>query len=192
MIPHPTALQSPAVTLLPLETGHCDALWTLAQDPEIWHYFRTGPLSTRENLEAWIRYAIQLRERGIDYPFLILDAKSGQAAGSTRFRLLDPPNRSAEIGGSWLGQSFRGAGINRECKRLMLEYAFEHLQLIRVQFRTDIRNLRSRRAIEKLGATEEGIFRKDSIYPDGYQRSSVFYSILDTEWPELKRSRFCA
>lgn len=152
----------------------------------MWQFFRTGSIQSRERMLQWIEEAIALRERGIDYPFVTMDGASGRIAGSTRFRLLDAANRSLEIGGTWLGREFRGSGLNREVKRLMLEYAFEQLGVIRVQFRTDLRNVRSQRAIEKLGAVREGVLRQDFIYADGYRRSSVFYSILDTEWPRVK------
>jgi RimJ/RimL family protein N-acetyltransferase len=99
---------------------------------------------------------------------------------------MDSANRSVEIGGTWLGAPFRGTGINRHAKYLMLRYAFEEMGVVRVQFRTDLRNLRSQRAIEQLGAVREGVLRKDFIYADGYQRSSVFYSITEDEWPELR------
>ncbi len=149
----------------------------------MWRYFRTGSLGSPERMQTWIEEAITAREKGIDYPFVTVDRKSGQIAGSTRFRLIDPSNRSVEIGGTWLGASFRGTGINRHAKYLMLRYAFEEMRVIRVQFRTDLRNLRSQRAIEQLGAVREGVLRRDFIYADGYQRSSVFYSIIEDEWP---------
>lgn len=170
-----------------MELGHLEGLHEQAGEPEIWQYFRAGSLVGREQLAGWMEEALRLRECGIDYPFVTVDGRSGRVAGSTRFRLLDAANRSVEIGGTWLGREFRGTGLNREAKRLMLEYAFEQLGVIRVQFRTDSRNERSQRAIEKLGAVREGVFRKDFIYADGYQRSSVYYSITDEEWPRVRR-----
>jgi len=185
LIPHPTPLEDEIVTLRPLATHDLRRLLAQAQEDEMWRYFRTGSLGSPERMQTWIEEAITAREKGIDYPFVTVDRKSGQIAGSTRFRLIDPSNRSVEIGGTWLGASFRGTGINRHAKYLMLRYAFEEMRVIRVQFRTDLRNLRSQRAIEQLGAGREGVLRRDFIYADGYQRSSVFYSITEDEWPAV-------
>ncbi len=186
MIPHPLTLQGGNVLLEPLGPEHAVELREIAQELEIWTYFRGGSMVGEGKLEGWIGEAVRLREAGIDYPFVTRDLGTRRLAGSTRFRQIDIPNRCVEIGGTWLGKEFRGTGINREAKRLMLEYAFERLGVIRVQFRTDLRNLRSQRAMEKIGAVREGVLRKDFIYADGYQRSSVFYSILDEEWPAVK------
>lgn len=186
MIGHPLRLESERVLLRPLERGDFEKLLEVAQEPEMWQFFRLGSLAERDRMAAWIDESLGLRERGVDYPFVTVDVASGRVAGSTRFRLIDSANRSVEIGGTWLGQEFRGNGLNGEAKRLMLEYAFEVMKVVRVQFRTDLRNLRSQRAIEKLVAVREGVLRKDFIYEDGYQRSSVFYSILDEEWARLR------
>lgn len=186
MISHPLRLESDRVRLRPLEMDDWVQLAEVAAEPEIWTYFRGGLLTNPERLKEWIEEALALRERGIDYPFVTVDLASGRVAGSTRYRLIDTANRSVEIGGTWLGREFRGTGLNLEAKRLMLDHAFEVLGVIRVQLRTDLRNKRSQTAIERLGAIREGIHRKDFIYSDGYQRSSVFYSITDEEWPQVK------
>ena len=185
MIPHPTLLQNEIVALHPLEREHFSGLWTQAQEPDLWSYFRTGPLDQPTRLATWIDQAISARQSGREYPFVILDPLSGHIAGSTRFREIDTASRSLEIGGTWLGKDFRGTAINRNAKLLLLQFAFDSLGAIRVQFRTDIRNARSQRAIEKIGALREGVFRKDFIYEDGYQRSTVFYSITDEDWPRV-------
>jgi RimJ/RimL family protein N-acetyltransferase len=186
MISHPTQLSNSHVLLRPLELNDLDELLPLAQDTEIWTFFRGGQLTEQSKLKKWVEEALDLREKGIDYPFVTIDRASGRVAGSTRFRLLDPRNRSLEIGGSWLGKDFRGTGLNRHAKYLMLEYAFEALRTIRVQFRTDDRNKRSQRAVERIGALREGAFRKDYIYADGFQRTSIFYSITDDDWPRVR------
>jgi N-acetyltransferase len=186
LIPYPTQLEDEIVLLRPLAANDLASLLAQSQEDEMWQYFRTGSLRAPERMKAWIEEALQAREKGIDYPFVTVDRQSGQIAGSTRFRLIDAANRSVEIGGTWLGASFRRTGLNRHAKYLMLRYAFEQMGMIRVQFRTDLRNLRSQRAIEQLGAVREGVLRKDFIYADGYQRSSVFYSITEDEWPALK------
>lgn len=136
-----------------------------AQEAETWRYFRTGSLASEDRLAAWLDEAIAAREKGIDYPFVTIDRRSGQTAGSTRFRLIDPANRSVEIGGTWLGSPFQGTGLNRHAEYLMLRFAFEELRVIRVQFRTDLRNLRSQRAIKQLGAVAKEFFAKTSSTP---------------------------
>jgi RimJ/RimL family protein N-acetyltransferase len=186
MITHPTQLQDEIVLLRPLAEDDLAGLLAQAQEDEMWQFFRKGSLRSPERMQAWIEEAILAREKGTQYSFVTLDRQSGQIAGSTRFMSIDPANRSVEIGGTWVGASFRGTGLNLRAKYLMLRYAFEELRVIRVQFRTDLRNLRSQKAIERLGAVREGVFRKDFIYADGYQRSTVFYSITEEEWPALK------
>lgn len=186
MIDHPLVLRGWGVELRPLEMSDFAGLARIVGDGEIWRYFRTGSLEDPEKLQGWIGEALRLREAGVDYPFVTIDLGTEQIVGSTRYRLIDGTNRSVEIGGTWLGREFWGTGVNLAAKRLMLEHAFERMGVIRVQFRTDARNTRSQRAVEGLGAQREGVFRKDFIYADGYQRSSVFYSITDDEWPAVK------
>jgi RimJ/RimL family protein N-acetyltransferase len=187
MIPHPTILENDHVILRPLEVADVEALRPAAEEPEIWRYMRIGSLDTPERLRAWVEGTVQARSKGTEYPFVTVQRSTGLLAGSTRFWNLDAANRSLEIGSTWLGRDFRRTAINTSAKLLMLKFAFESLQCIRVQLRTDLRNERSQRAIERIGAQREGVFRKDFIYPDGYQRSSVFYSITDEEWPNVKR-----
>lgn len=169
-----------------MELGDWEELVGLAGEAELWQYFRAGSLGEGAKMRAWVEEAIALREKGIDYPFVTEDVRSGAVMGSTRYRLLDAGNRSVEIGGTWLGRAYRGSGVNAEAKYLMLAYAFEVMKVVRVQFRTDLRNVRSQRAIEKLGGVREGVLRDDFIYADGYRRSSVFYSILEAEWAGVK------
>ncbi|WP_035959009.1 GNAT family N-acetyltransferase [Bryobacter aggregatus] len=181
-------LENGVVQLRPLALNDVEALWPQASEAEIWKYMRGGLQDSPERLQHWVQTALAKRDQGIEYPFVTLDSSSRQIAGSTRFLTIDPPNRSLEIGGTWLGREFRGTAINLNAKYLMLCFAFESLGCVRVQFRTDSRNLRSQQAIEKLGAVREGVFRKDYIFPDGYQRSSVFYSVIDDDWPVVKRT----
>jgi RimJ/RimL family protein N-acetyltransferase len=112
--------------------------------------------------------------------------KSGRVAGATRYLNIVPEFRGLEIGGTWYGLGFQRTAVNTECKYLLLQYAFETLSCIRVQFKTDSRNVRSQRAIERIGAKHEGILRNHMILPDGRFRDSVYYSILDNEWPGVK------
>ncbi len=186
MIPIGTALADEIVQLRPLAEGDVDGLWAAASDPEIWRYMRAGLVDSREKMVAWVAGAIAARERLGDYPFVTVDALTGRVAGATRFMTVEPANRSLEIGGTWLGPNFQRTPLNTHAKYLMLRYAFEELRCVRVQLRTDSRNGKSQRAIERIGAVKEGTFRKDFIYPDGYQRDTIFYSIIEPEWPAVK------
>jgi RimJ/RimL family protein N-acetyltransferase len=181
-----TVLQDACVLLRPLEADDTDALWEVAQEAEIWTYMRAGLVDSVDKMRAWVRSALESRARGVDFPFVTIELPSGRVAGSTRFMTMDPPNRSLEIGGTWIGKDFRRTKVNTHAKFLMLAHAFEQLHCVRVQLRTDSRNERSQRAIERIGAQREGVFRKDFIYPDGYQRDTVFYSVIEAEWAAVK------
>lgn len=181
-----TLLQDEVVLLRPLEVQDLAGLWAVGQEPEIWQYMRAGLVDSEEKMRAWVRSALEARAKGGDFPFVTVALPSGTIAGATRYMTIDSANRSLEIGGTWIGQPFRRTRINTHAKYLMLRHAFEELHCVRVQLRTDSRNVRSQRAIERIGAQREGVFRKDFIYPDGYQRDTVFYSILDSEWPGVK------
>ena len=146
-----------------------------------------GNIDSLAKMRSWVEEMLRRQAKGTDLPFAIIDLASGQPAGATRYMTIEPANRSLEIGGSWLGRAYRRTAANTESKYLLLHHAFEVLGCVRVQFRTDLRNERSQRAIERLGAVREAVLRKYSILPDGYPRSSVFYSIIDDEWPGVKR-----
>ncbi len=173
------------VRLEPLTLDHTPGLWA-ANAADTWIYLPYGAVDSEEKMRAWVTEMLNRKEQGTDLPFAIILAQTGQPIGATRYMTINPPNRSLEIGGSWLGEAWRRTRANTEAKYLLLRHAFETLGCLRVQFRTDLRNERSQRAIERLGAVREAVFRKYSIMPDGYQRSSVFYSITDDEWPTVK------
>lgn len=175
-----------AVRLEPLALSHVPGLWA-ANAPDTWDYMPYGAINSAEKMQSWVEEMLQRRAKGTDFPFAI-QTETGQPIGASRYMTIDRANRSLEIGGSWLGTAWRGTGANTEAKYLLLRHAFEQLACLRVQFRTDLRNVRSQRAIERLGATREAVFRKYSIMPDGHQRSSVFYSIIDDDWPRVKES----
>lgn len=179
-------LRDGAVMLRPLEVEDIAGLWAVAHEPEIWRYMRAGLVDSEEKMRAWVRSALEARAKGGDFPFVTVEMPSGIIAGATRYMTIDAPNRSLEIGGTWIGAPFRRSKVNTHAKYLMLRHAFEDLRCVRVQFRTDSRNERSQRAIERIGAKREGVFRKDFIYPDGYQRDTVFYSVIEAEWPQVK------
>lgn len=171
--------------LEPLETRHREALLSAAADGKLWNLAVTvvpGPAS----IDNYIGRAIAGRADGTVIPFVIIERKSGRVVGSTRFWKIDRSNRKLEIGHTWLSLSAQRTGINTEVKYLMLSHAFETLDCVRVQFTTDELNIRSRAAILRLGAKEEGIIRHERIMPDGRKRNSIRFSIIDTEWPAVK------
>lgn len=182
----PVTLVGRRVRLEPLSLDHAPGLWQIGNEPEIWTYMPYGPIDSPDRMRAWVDLMLRWQAQGTNLPFAVIDLVSGQAAGATRYMTIDRPNRSLEIGGTWFGRAFRRTAANTESKYLLLRHAFETLGCVRVQFRTDLRNERSQRAIERLGAVREAVFRKYSIMPDGHQRSSVFYSIIDDEWPGVR------
>lgn len=173
------------VELLPLRAEHRDALLNAATDGELWNLKVTvvpGP----DTVDSYIAKAEKGLEEGTVLPFAILDRRNGKIVGSTRFWKVDRANRKLEIGHTWLALSAQRTPINTEAKLLLLTYAFEELDCVRVQFTTDELNEKSRAAILRLGAVQEGIVRHERIMPDGRKRNSVRFSIIDSEWPEVK------
>ncbi|QRM42924.1 GNAT family protein [Rhizobium sp. BG4] len=176
-------LRGERLTLVPLEKQHRDVLLAAAADGNLWD-LKVTAVPSAETIDTYIETAIAGREAGTIIPFVTV--AGDQVVGSTRFWKLDRVNRNVEIGHTWIGASWQRSFVNTEAKFLMLEYAFEVLDCIRVQFTTDELNERSRRAIVRLGAVEEGIIRNERIMPDGRKRNSVRFSIIDTEWPQVK------
>jgi RimJ/RimL family protein N-acetyltransferase len=137
-------------------------------------------------MNVWIREARERAAGATERPFAILDAPSGRAIGSTRYLDIRPEHRGLEVGWTWLGPAFQRTAINTECKLMLLTHAFESMGAVRVQLKTDARNLQSQRAIERLGAVREGVLRRHMILWDGYVRDSVMFSISDLDWPEVR------
>lgn len=135
----------------------------------------------------WVRELLELQAHGTDLPFAVIHLDSGQVIGSTRYLEIHPLDLGLEIGGTWYAAAHQRTAVNTECKYLLLRHAFEALGCIRVQFKTDLRNERSQRALERIGAAWEGVLRNHMLLPDGTRRHSVYYSILDTEWPLVKK-----
>ena len=185
MNPTPVVLTGAGVRLEPLAAGHAADLLRAAADPEIWRYLPTAHPTTLEAMTAFITAARDGMARG-ELPFAVIQLSSGQAVGSTRYLEIRPADRAIEIGWTWYAREVQRTALNSECKYLLLRHAFETLGALRVQFKTDARNLRSQRAIERLGAVKEGVLRKQRIMHDGHQRDSVYYSILDEEWPAVR------
>lgn len=183
----PVTLTGKVVRLEPLSETHTPDLAKVGLDEKIWHYMRYGNVETIEQLLAWVRELLDLQATGSDLPFAVIYLASGHAIGSTRYLEIDHYNRSLEIGGTWYGLDYQGTLVNTECKYLLLKHAFESLDCVRVWFKTDQRNIRSQRAIERLGAVKEGVLRNHMILLDGYIRNSVMYSILPQEWPDVKQ-----
>ncbi|MGC4011343.1 MAG: GNAT family protein [Pseudomonas sp.] len=173
------------VELVPLRAEHAEALLAAAADGELWNLKVTvvpGP----DTVQSYIAKAEKGLEEGTVLPFAILDRHTGRVVGSTRFWKVDRANRKLEIGHTWLALSAQRTPINTEAKFLLLSYAFEEMDCVRVQFTTDELNEKSRAAILRLGAVQEGIVRHERIMPDGRKRNSVRFSIIDSEWPEVK------
>lgn len=185
-IPDIIVLDGSYVVMAPLELHHIDALYTAGAYDDIWR-FMPVKVNTIDDMRRLVVDAIRNKQAGSEYPFIVLDKSTGNIIGSTRFLEISPVHKALEIGWTWYTPNAQGTSINPECKLLLLEYAFETLGCIRVQLKTDLRNERSQRAIEKLGAKREGVLRKHRILWDGYIRDSVYYSILDSEWPDIKK-----
>jgi RimJ/RimL family protein N-acetyltransferase len=184
-IEHPVLLTGSVVELRPLEKSHFLPLEQLAKDSRIWEFYAMDPSKSCTFLEVFDG-AIKEREKGNQYPFVIYHKELDRIIGSTRFTEIQAPHRRLEIGWTWLSPEFWASGINAECKLLLLTYCFEQLKTYRVQLRTDVLNLRSRKAIEKIGGRYEGVFRNDMVRENGTRRDSAYYSIIDTEWDEVK------
>ncbi len=180
----PVTLQGLRVRLEPLELRHAADLYEAGRSSGIWHYMPIAGFGEVEDASAWISQARKEMEQGSRIAFAIVERDSGQTAGSASYLDIQRNHRTLEIGWTWLGEPFQRTGVNTECKLLLLKHAFDQLGAIRVQFKTDRCNGRSRRAIERLGAVFEGIHRNHMILPDGRIRDSAYYSITDFEWHE--------
>ncbi len=173
--------------LEPLTEAHVPGLAEIGVGRDFWYFMLYGEMKSEADMRAWVRDILSRAEKGTDVPFAVIHLASGRVAGATRYLNIMPKDRGLEIGGTWYGPDFQRTAVNTECKYLLLKHAFETLGAIRVQLKTDSRNIRSQKAIERIGAVKEGVLRNHMILPDGYFRHSVFYSILDSEWPEVKR-----
>jgi len=186
MNPTPVVLYGDAVRLEPLDVTHADDLLAAGADPDIWRYLPIPQPRTWAEVRQWIDQAWKLAATGDELPFALIDPESGRAVGSTRYLDIHRDWRTLEIGWTWLAASAQRTAVNTETKLLLLTHAFEDQGALRVQFKTDARNLRSQQAIERLGAVKEGVLRKYRIAHDGYVKDGVFYSIVDDEWPAVK------
>jgi len=177
-------LHGERVRLEPLDERHVPELLAAA-DPATWTWF-SGPLDDETVLRAWLADALRARDAGVAIPFATLDAMTGRGVGSTRYVAIVPTHRRLEIGWTWLAPASWGTGVNVEAKLLLLAHAFDTLGAMRVEFKTDARNERSRAAILALGAQFEGVFRKHMRMADGWIRDSAWYAITDDDWPAVR------
>ncbi|MFT2795093.1 GNAT family N-acetyltransferase [Serratia sp. N21D137] len=181
----PSTLIGNQIELRPLQPEHREAMLSAAADGELWN-LKVTAVPSASTIDSYIATAVAGRDAGSMLPFVIVQQASGRIIGSTRFWKIDRANRKMEIGHTWLSQSVQRTGVNTEAKYLLLNYAFEILQAVRVQFTTDELNDRSRAAILRIGAKQEGIVRHERIMPDGRKRNSVRFSIIDDEWCGVK------
>lgn len=182
----PVSLTGRTVRLEPLTEGHVPDLARVSNNETIWRYMLYGNVDSEAKMLAWVQDLLERQRRGTDVPFAVIHLESGRAIGATRYMDIRHKDRGLEIGGTWYGVEYQRTAVNTECKFLLLQHAFDVLGCIRVQLKTDSRNERSQRAIERLGAVREGVLRNHMITPEGVFRHSVYYSILDTEWPKVR------
>ncbi|MBB4841861.1 RimJ/RimL family protein N-acetyltransferase [Paucibacter oligotrophus] len=181
----PVTLSGRHVRLEPLSLAHVDELAAVGTAPELWTWVPTQ-VRNRDEMQAYVETALAEQSRGQSLPFAILDAPSGAVIGSTRFGSISAKDRRLEIGWTWVAPSHQRSGANTEAKTLLLTHAFEALGALRVELKTDVLNAKSRAAILRLGAQQEGIFRRHVICSTGRVRDTVYFSIIDAEWPAVK------
>jgi len=182
----PRVLEGPNVRLEPLTVEHLDGLCDAGLDPDLWK-LTVSRIRTRADMQRYADDAFADQRAGTALPFATVWRETGRVIGSTRFGNASPANRRVEIGWTWLARPWQRTGANTEAKYLMLRHAFERWNCIRVELKTSALNHRSRAAILRIGAREEGILRHHMINEDGSLRDSVFFSILAGEWPEVRR-----
>lgn len=182
----PTPLVGSLVRLEPLTFNHFDDLCEVGLDPLLWRW-TPQILVTPDDLRAYLELAISSLAKRQELPFAIVLQESGRAIGCTRYSNIDHRNSRLEIGWTWIGARFQRSGVNTESKFLLLQHAFEVLECVRVEFKSDARNEQSRRALLGIGAKEEGILRKHMLVQGGLYRDTVYYSILDVEWPAVRQ-----
>lgn len=178
----PVTLEGRLVKLIPMTGEHVDALFAAANFPALWELTGTFPIRTVDDMRKYVAVALAERDSGQALPFATTDAATGEVIGSTRFAAIDLNDHRVEIGWTWIRPDRQRTGINGEAKSLMLQHAFDRWGALRVEIKTDVRNARSRAAIERLGAKCEGVFRQHKIVRDGRVRDTVYYSIIDTDW----------
>lgn len=183
----PITLDGLNVRLEPLSLAHVTGLCKIGLDDELWKITMTL-IRNEAEMKQYVETALSAQAAGTALPFATIDKKSGRVAGSTRFGNIDKNNKRVEIGWTWCGKEFQRTHVNTEAKYLMLRHAFEVWGCFRVEFKTDVINEKSRNALQRIGAKEEGVLRRHQITASGRVRDSVYYSILDHEWQEVKQA----
>lgn len=179
-------LEGGVVRLEPLRNEHSAALAEVGLDPSLWRW-TTSVVKSEADMERYVEAAVAEQAAGLSLPFATIERMSGRIIGSTRFGSIAAAHRRVEIGWTWIGREWQRTAINTEAKLLMLAHAFEHWRCIRVELKTDVLNEKSRRAIERIGAREEGTLRRHMVTEEGRVRDTVYYSILADEWPAVRR-----
>lgn len=186
MIIESITLLGRVIRLEPLLEKHIPDLAIAGQDKNIWRFMLYGNVTTEACMQTWVRDILSRQAHGTDFPFAVIHLGTNRAIGATRFLDIRPDHRGVEIGGTWYSVDYQRTVVNTECKYLMMRHAFETWGCLRVQFKTDSRNIRSQQALERIGAKYEGILRNHIITPNGHVRDSVYYSVIDSEWPAVK------
>src|SRR5712671_7792022 len=186
MVIGPVILEGRYVRLEPLTAEHAAELSEIGLDEDLWRWI-PSPVRTFEEMSAYVQTALGERTNGSALPFALIDKASGRVIGSTRYGNIERVHHRLEIGWTWVARDWQRTAVNTEAKYLLLRHAFETLGCMRVELKTDSLNERSRAAIERIGAREEGIFRNHMITASGRVRHTVYFSIVDTEWPEVKK-----
>jgi len=185
MIVEPVTLEGRHARLEPMSLAHLGGLCEFGLDDDLWRWTTTR-IRTPEEMRAYVEQALGEQARGVSLPFVTVGRESGSVVGATRFGNIDAANRRAEIGWTWVGRAWQRTAVNTEAKLLMLGHAFETWGCARVELKTDSLNERSRRAILRIGAKEEGTFRNHMITQGGRLRHTVYFSVIDSEWPAVK------
>lgn len=176
-----TILKGELIELIPLEEKHFAELESLAREKKIWEFLPTDMSTTEKRYQAFVKALVE-RDKGTQFPFVLFHQKENKIIGSTRLMNIESAHKKLEIGWTWLHPNYWATAANLECKLLLLTFCFEELKAIRVQLKTSVENIRSRKAIEKIGGQFEGILRYDMIRDNGTKRNSVYYSIIEDEW----------
>jgi RimJ/RimL family protein N-acetyltransferase len=182
-------LENDKVLLIPFENERNIELKSIIFDDEIWKHMGMY-VQNDVDFKNYIESTLSQKKYGICYPFLIIDKVTNKVAGSTRYGYLNYVSKKCEIGWTWYGKEFQGTGLNKACKYELLNFGFENIQFRRIQFSADIENEKSQRAIEKLGAIKEGLFRNNYIDSEGKSRDDVYYSIISEDWKTTKSEYF--
>ena len=183
----PELLEGSRVKLTRLKAEHINELWETAKDGSLWKHYTFGSIDSIESFRKFAEHSINKMNPGCEYTFTITDKVSGKLSGGTSFLDIQPGSKSLEIGRTWIAKELQGTGFNKECKYLLLKYCFEELGLIRVFFKTDSNNTRSKLALESVGAKYEGTLRNHMMRDDGTFRHSAYYSIIECEWADVKK-----